>query len=173
VTTVFDFDPAEHYAALRAVTKQTPLRWLPLGTLLFVGTMVMLSVGLSWERADGWTIIRGALPWALLLIFWLFLFKWLQRRQASVVAKRDPSVRGPQERSVDEQGFRSRGNGVAIEVPWHAIQRAVETTDFFLFFYTWQCAYYVPKRTLSSMQVDETRQHARSALVDRAQLLEG
>jgi hypothetical protein len=168
VTTVFDFDPTEHYAALRAVTKQTPFRWLPLGAVLVFGSLFGISALSSWGSADPWTLIRGALPWALLLFFWLFLFKWLRRWQSKAVAKRDPSVRGPQERTVDEQGFHSRGNGVSVDVPWHALQRAVETEDFFLFFYTWQCAYYLPKRTLSSTQVEEVRRHTHVGLGERS-----
>jgi hypothetical protein len=79
-------------------------------------------------------------------------------------------VRGPQERTVDAVGYHSRGNGVAVDVPWHALKKAVETEHFFIFFYNWQCGYYVPKRALSAADVARVREHARAGLGAQAHL---
>lgn len=113
-----------------------------------------------------------ALPWVIIGAFWLEFIPWLQRRAARKLPARDASVRGPQERAVDATGYHSRGNGVHLDVPWHAMVRGVETDQFFLFFYNKQCAYYLPKRALSETQCADVRALLRANLGERTVLLE-
>lgn len=164
VTTTYDFDPKEHYQAARAVTRLTWFRWLP---WLAGGFMVLFAlvdvVVPGWGDADALSLFIEASPYLLVGAFWIALIPWSQRRAARKLSKRDPSVRGPQERSVDAVGYHSLGNGVRVEVPWHAMARAVETDRFFLFFYNKQCAYYIPKRALSDAQCAEVRTLMRAA----------
>ena len=51
---------------------------------------------------------------------------------------------------MDAAGYHSRGNGVALDIPWHAVARAIETDEFFLLFYNKQFAYYLPKRAFAA-----------------------
>ena len=158
VTATYDFDPKEHYQAARAVTRLTWFRWVPWIAVGIVLLLVLVEVVLPhWGEFDAWELFLTSLPWLLLGVFWIALIPWSQRRAARKLAKRDPSVRGPQKRSVDAAGYHSLGNGVRVEVPWHAMARAVETDRFFLFFYNKQCAYYIPKRALSDPQCAEVR----------------
>lgn len=164
VTTTYEFDPREHYKAARAVTRLTWFRWVPWIAVGITLLLVLVEVILPhWGEFDAWEIFLTSLPWLLLGVFWIALLPWSQRRAARKLVKRDPSVRGPQERSVDATGFHSLGNGVRLDVPWHAMARAVETDQFFLFFYNKQCAYYVPKRALSDSQCAEVRTLMRAA----------
>lgn len=173
VTASYEYDSTEHYRALRAITNLTPLRWVSL--VCFV-VLPVGAIGLSVfaARSTGHDVLDGlltVLPYVLLFLFWGALIPMSQRRRAKKLPKLDPSVLGVQERRVDAEGYHSRGNGVALDIPWHAMKKAVETPDVFLFFYNWQCAYYLPKRPLDSAQVAQIRDLARTALGERARLL--
>ncbi|HET6680357.1 MAG TPA: YcxB family protein [Gemmatimonadaceae bacterium] len=172
ITATFAFDPSEHYRAARAVTRYTPMRYVPWGFAALALGILVWNVLPAVGEAEPLTVFSIALPYLLLGVFWLTLIPLSQRRAARKLPERDASARGPQERVVDETGFHSRGNGVALDIPWHAMVRAVETEEFFLFFYCKQCAYYVPKRVLAAPQLSEVRDLARAALADRARLRE-
>lgn len=166
VTATFDFDPAEHYRATRAAGRLTSARyseWIvaALALAALVGTVVpligtrpparvLLDAGVRRRHHPG-----HAAP----------------RRTARRLAARDASVPGPQRRTLDDAGYHSRGNGVALDLPWHAVARAVETPAFFFVFYNAQCAYYLPKRALDDGGVAGARGVLTRALGARAQLL--
>jgi hypothetical protein len=171
VTSVFDFDSSEHYQALRAVSRRTAARWVSWGFGGLALVLALLSLRDGWGRASPLALFLNALPWLLLGMFWVAFIPISQRWAARSLPKRDASVRGPQERTVDSDGFHSRGNGVSLDVPWHAMLRGVETNDFFLFFYSKQVAYYVPKRVLADGQIREVRRLMRTELGERARLL--
>lgn len=172
VSTTSPFDAREHHRAIRAITRETPIRLIPPVMLLFVAVMTVMIVAGSRGR-ESWTdTARSALPWVLLVLFWSLLLPASQRWQAYSAAKRDPSKQGLQERAVDENGFHARSNGLNTDIGWQMFKRAVETDEFFLFFVTWQCANYLPKRGLSEEQLGIVRKHTRTALGDRARLME-
>lgn len=170
VRAVFEFDKAEHYRASRAVTRATPARYYTWA--LAAGCFAMFAWSL-WKVPPG-TDLRGilvmVLPWLLLTIIWVGLIPFAQWRLARRVPKLDASVLGPQERIVDSDGFHSRGNGVGLDVPWHVLQKVVETDAFFFFYYNKRCAYYLPKRVLSAHDVLEVRDLSRAVLKDRAKV---
>jgi len=173
VSATYEYDPSEHYRAMRAVTSLTPFRWV--GRVCFVLLPAgMLALAALSAHATGHgvaTAVLGVLPYVLLCFFWGALIPMSQRRRAKRLPKLDASVRGLQERQVDGEGYHSRGNGVALDIPWHAMTKAVETDQLFLFFYNWQCAYYLPKRSLGPAQVRDVRAFARAGLGARARVL--
>ena len=171
VSTVFDFDSSEYYRALRVVSRRTAARWLSWGFGALALVLAVLSVQDAWGRVSPLALVLNGLPWVLLGVFWVAFIPISHRWAARSLPKRDASVRGPQERTIDANGFHSRGNGVALDVPWHAMVRGVESAEFFLFFYSNQLAYYVPKRMLSGTQIGEVRTLMRSGLGERARLL--
>jgi hypothetical protein len=172
VSATYEYDPSEHYQAMRAVTNLTPFRWVGLVcfVLLPAGTVVLAAFAARATGRDVGTALLGVPPYVLLFFFWGALIPMSQRRRAKRLPKLDPSVNGPQERRVDGEGYHSRGNGVALDIPWHAMRKVVETEQHFLFFYNWQCAYYLPKRPLDAGQIRGVRDFARSALGERARL---
>jgi YcxB-like protein len=170
VTSVFEFDSSEYYRALRVVSRHTAARWVSWGFAALALVLAVLAIRDGWWRTSPVALFLNALPWVLLGVFWVVFLPVSQRWAARRLPKRDASVRGPQERTVDADGFHSRGNGVALDVPWHAMLRGVESDEFFLFFYSKQLAYYLPKRVLSSTQIGEVRAMMRSGLGGRARL---
>jgi len=176
VSSTFEYDPQEYYRALRTITTLTPLRWVvPLFAIGIPAGMIALEIVVAHRHPERGLVTPAlsVLPYALLGAFWLALIPWSQRRRAKKLPKLNPGVRGPQERCIDAEGYHSRGNSVNLDVPWHVLRKAVETEQFFLFFYNWQCAYFLAKRPLSPEQVREVRTLTRSGLGERARLLEG
>jgi hypothetical protein len=171
VTGVFEFDSAEYLRATRAISRFTHIRWIgwAFGSVAFA--LVAATFYQLRDEAPS-LIVANVLPWFLLGVFWLSMVPLMQWWSARTVHKRDASVLGPQERTVDEAGFHTRGNGVALDIPWHAMVRGVESAEFFLFFYSKQLAYYLPKRALDAQQVEHVRSLMRSGLSERAKLLE-
>lgn len=170
VRTTFDFDTKEHYRALRAVTRETPFRWLiPLLALVVPGVMIaMVLIGAAARGVPLGRMVPSVLPYVALSLFWFALVPLSQRRRANRLPSEDVSTQGPQVRTLDSEGFHSSGNGVKLDVPWHAFKRAVETEEFFLMFYNRQCAYFLPKRTMSVGEQAEIRDLLRTGLGDRA-----
>ena len=170
ITATFDFDPAEHYRATRAVYRRTALRFMPWAFAAVILGLLAWNLVPHWDDATGGGWLGSALPYIIFLLIWLPLIPFMQRRAARKLPEHDPSARGTQERSVDVAGFHSRGNGVSLDVPWHVMRRAVETEEFFLFFYNKQCAYYLPKRVLSAAHLTDVRALVRTHLGDRSHL---
>jgi hypothetical protein len=171
VTATYDFDCREHYRATREVARRIWTRWLGWGFAAVALVLALLNYRAAAGRASALSVLLNVLPWIVLGAFWLGMIPLLQWRAAKKLAQRDASVQGRQERIVDSAGYHSRGNGVALDIPWHAMVRGVETTDFFLFFYNKQCAYYFPKRVIDGAQIASMRSLTREGLGDQAELL--
>jgi hypothetical protein len=160
----YDFSSSEHYRASRIVTQRSRWSWLPwIAAILLV---VLVTIGqLSTDRPlDPLSVLLSIVPYVGLALVWVAGLPLLQRYAAFNLPKVDPSVRGPQERIVDTDGYHSRGNGVSIDLPWHVMAQSIETEDFFLFYYNKKCAYYLPKRTASDAEIAEIRELIRTRL---------
>jgi hypothetical protein len=172
VSVNYEFDQREHYRAMRALTQLTVLRWLPRVVGVFFGVLFLLIIlgGIASGHVGG-TLIN-LLPWVLIAGLWTFLIPLSQKWTARRLARTDPSVIGPQQRILDERGFKSIGNGIELQIPWDRFSKVRETEEFFLFFYNWQCAYYVPKRALGSAHRWEAVQLIQRHVGERATLLQ-
>jgi hypothetical protein len=170
VSATYDFDWREHYRASREVARRIWTRWLGWGFAALALVLAALNYRAAAGRVSALSVFLNVLPWIVLGGVWLAMIPFMQWRAAKKLPTRDASVQGPQIRSLDSTGFHSVGNSVALDIPWHAMVRAVETSDFFLLFYNKQCAYYFPKRVLNRAQVDEARTLLQSGLGDRAQI---
>ena len=170
VSTTFDFDAAEHYRATRVVTSRSSMRYVVWGFVALSPVVLAWNVLPHLDDASPGDLLLSALPWILMPVFWLAVLPMLQRRAAHRISTRDASVRGPQTRIVDVEGYHSRGNGVSVDVPWHAMARGAEVEQFFLFYYNKQFAYYLPKRVLSPADIVTVRALMRERLQDRAEV---
>jgi hypothetical protein len=171
VAATYEFDWREHYRASREVAGRMWTRWLGWGFAAVALVLATLNYFAAAGRVSALGIFLNILPWIAVGTAWVALIPYTQRRAAKRLSSRDPSVKGPQTRTLDADGYHSRGNGVALDIPWHAMLRAVETSDFFLFFYNKQCAYYLPKRVLNATEIDKARALLKEGLGDRAQTI--
>lgn len=87
-------------------------------------------------RRIGPVLVAGAFAFMAPIAVWA---------TARRIAKQYPSACGLQTRIPDAEGLHSTGNGVALALPWHAIERCTETDEFFLFHHTKQLACHLGK----------------------------
>lgn len=174
VSATFEYDPDEHYRALRAITGFTMVHWIPIVAFGVPITAILFEI-IAIRNNPGreiMTSVMDVLPYVVLGALWLGIVPLSQRYQSRKLTKLDPSMIGPQQRVVDAEGFHTSGNGQSLDVPWHLLRRVVETDHFFLFFYGREQAYYLAKRLFSTDQVKAVRLFARAGLGDHVHLLE-
>jgi hypothetical protein len=154
----FDFDRREYYRGIRAVQANNPYRWvIPLVGIILPSVMIWFAIGESWQRMGPWLAFQNALPWLLLGAFYLSMMPLMARAAAKKALENDPSLRGPQTRIVDDEGIHVLGAGLRQDLRWTDLVKAVETREFFLFFYNKRQAHYIPKRVLTSASVADVR----------------
>jgi hypothetical protein len=157
-TATFDFDQQEYYRGIRAVQAHNPYRWvIPVAGIIVPAVMIWLAIGDSWQRIGPWLAFQNALPWLLLGAFYLTMMPLMARAAAKKALENDPSLRGPQTRIVDEGGVHIVGAGFRQDLRWTDLVKAVETEEFFLFFYNKRQAHFVPKRALAPASVAVVR----------------
>jgi hypothetical protein len=170
----FEYDPTEQYAAARAVTRATNWRWIiPVGAIGIPLFVIAVTILPHLDTMSPTSMIISSLPWILLGAFYLVLIPMSQKRRAKKLPTREPSVRGTQERGVDEAGLHIRGHGLTMDYAWPDLQSAVETPQFFLFFYNKNCAHFIPKRALPASGLDDVRTVLRTYMGSRAKLAGG
>lgn len=105
---------------------------------------------------------RGALsgsgvPWqnlwllglvALLLLTVQLLTPRIQRWQLRRAYATTPNLRGPQIYQFSDAGLSITRGAATTRLGWDSFVEVAETDEFFLFFYSKQCAYFVPKRAV-------------------------
>jgi hypothetical protein len=154
----FDFDQREYYRGIRAAQAHNPYRWvIPLAGIVLPAVMIWLAIGDSWQRIGPWLAFQNALPWLLLGVFYLTMMPLMARAAARKALENDPSLRGPQTRIVDDDGVHVLGAGFRQDLRWTDLVKAVETEEFFLFFYNKRQAHFVPKRVLPLASIAEVR----------------
>ena len=108
---------------------------------MLIGMAVFyLATGTAWQ--DLWLLGVAALFLGALTL----ATPWVQRRQLRRAYAETPSLREPQVYRFSDAGLSITGGPATITLGWDAIVEALETEEFFLLFYSKQCAYYVPKR---------------------------
>lgn len=146
-----------HKALLRDVRRHGPIRIVRAGLFLVIGAGVLVLLYIAFR--GNLTPLARAFPWLLLIGAWWFLFKWmLPRSSARAYLK---FHRGPQRLALTPDAVESGCDVCSNQLRWSTIQRAVETPEFFLLFYTSQCACFLPKRVL---QTPDEQERVRIAL---------
>ena len=153
----FLLTPAETVRASRAITKgsRSELYWAFFTAALTFCTLV--SAMMFWSQLS--------IPARLLLVAPLGLFLLLApsvlRLRLKRAYVRDPLI-------FSEQVFTLSAASIALEsaagqtiTRWEAIRETREQPEFYLFFYTRDCAYFLPKRAIPSDQHGEVHEMIR------------
>jgi hypothetical protein len=163
----FSLDPAEAVRATQAVLKQQRgfygFHWMALGALAAFGFFVFV-LGVPWQTV--WII--GAV--ALLFFAVEVVTPLLLRRAFRRTFAETPALQHPQVYSFDETGLRISGGPAVTALGWDGIVRVVETEEFFLLFYSKQCAYFLPKRAIDGSSGAHLREVLHHHLGARATL---
>ncbi|HKV75276.1 MAG TPA: YcxB family protein [Gemmatimonadales bacterium] len=144
------FDPAEHQRAMETIGRILgQRRWMYL--LAFGGPAIMSGLPILADKLNGHPVDWGNASlwsWVLLpaLVFWGFpaVTRWQLRRMMA----NSPTLQGTLRRVLNDRGVEAHGVGAATTVEWSAVQRFEETPEFLLFFYSKNCAVYIPTRVV-------------------------
>jgi len=156
ITARFDFDEREYRRA--QVELLGPGRWaLPLGGITLALVALWFGVFRHWGEAPLGDALFNVLPWLLLGAFFAGLVPLLAHAQARKALDVDPTLNGPQVRTVDDTGLHITGAGYAPSRRWSELARATETSNFFFFFEDDRVSHYLPKRVLTDVERDGLR----------------
>ncbi len=171
----FPFDRREWAQASRAILLVTIRRlwWLyGLFVLVFLAVAVIPIVQFLLGQEPFAQAAFSALPWAVLLVFWVSLVYYLPTWIARRIERKYPSFAGQQVRTFSPSGLRWVSPGSTQEYQWSAVYRVVETGSFLLFFLTMSAAQFVPKRAMTPEQLLQLRAMiAQSLPAERLRLL--
>ena len=166
-TYTFTYDSREFYEADCLVQRLvgSRRRWL---FVAFYGIVVLLYIvpPLLYGTFN-WSLVNFV-PLAILTVILVAIGPLARWHKARTLPRRDPSLQGPQQRVLSDEGLQVRGVGVVTSYEWSTIQRAVETTHLFLLFVHPKWAHYLPKRAIpTSAELEQVRALLRSKLGDR------
>jgi hypothetical protein len=160
----WEWDRAEYIRLHRALMREA---WRNPGARLFrtlalLGGVVLLGILLYPLLRGEAGMLRAYIPWILLVIFWVVLFRWmLPHLNARAYRKLH---RGTLRLRLDEEGVESGCEVCSNRLRWNAFSRAVETPEFIFLFYSPQCAMYLPKRALGPGDGQRLRDTVQSRL---------
>lgn len=129
--------------------------WLP---LVFIG--IALLAGRSLLAA-----IRANLFWIVVLPLFGFvglpaINRWAVKRQL----RSNPMLGGPQSFALREDGLAMENRAGFSLVRWTTLLRVVESPEHFLFYYTAQCAYFLPRAAIPVGELQTVREHIRRSV---------
>lgn len=146
----FLWDRDEHRRLVRQITIHAKKSKVVRYTWFVIVPVWALLLLISVWAGGGLSTLKSVFPWLLVVSFWMALFRfgapWLAAR---TYPKQHPCVTSPFGVTLDGEGVRSTCNHSDVLIRWDGVRRAIETRDFFLFFYNDRCAAYLPKRALA------------------------
>lgn len=93
----------------------------------------------------------------------------IQRWQYRRAYAQTPSLRLPQVYRFTDDSLEMVNDLARAEMRWDALVEAAETGEFFLFYYSKKCAYFLPKRVVGAEDAQaELREFVRARVNDRA-----
>ena len=129
--------------------------WFP---LVFVGISLLAGRSLV-------TAVRDNLFWIVGLPLFGFVAlpsinRWSVKRQL----RSNPMLGGPQSFALREDGLAMENRAGSSVVRWPTLLRVVESSEHFLFYYTPQCAYFLPRAAIPVDELPAVREHIRRSV---------
>ena len=174
-TFTFTWDRATHVRACRAVVKHGDRGWgsrLLRWSMVGVAVICLLTIAITPpDRVPD--LLWEIMPVILAVALWLVFFRiGLPRLQAWNHARNSPDVAHPMVGKLDEEGFGITCFSGSSAVRWKGMRKVVETPEVFLFYFTPQCALYLPKNAVpGASALDEVRREIAFRFGERARLL--
>jgi YcxB-like protein len=138
--------------------------------MLAVSVLIVLSLFLS-IAVSPWpakTVLARSAPWFLVFAFWFwFISLGLPWWGAYRTSRYDASVRGEITHSVSSHGLQIQTIAASVKLTWAHILKAVETADYFLYYYQPSFAYFTPKAAMPAATAEAFRQALTDSLHDR------
>lgn len=153
-TVVFTWNAQEHVRAVRLIFRNLLIpTWLKILGWLSVSIMAAtLLIGFLTAPSINLTFM-AVLPWLIILALWMLLIWQLSPRlNARAWAKHHTVGDQTITQRFTTEGLETTSHAGSSLTRWHVIRRVIETDEFLLLYFTWQCAVFVPKRALSAEQ---------------------
>ena len=140
----FRLDPAETIRATRFVQQRRPLAWASwLAWPALIG-LALLYLSTGTPLRDMWLLVIAAGG----LLGMQLLSPLVQRWQVRRAYAEPPGLQEPQRYELTAAGLVMSGGAASVTLGWEAILEVTETPEFYLFFFSKRCAYYLPKRVV-------------------------
>jgi hypothetical protein len=123
--------------------------------------LVFIGIGLLAHRTL-FQAIRENLFWIVgLPVMGFVIVPWLNRWGIRRQLRSNPMLGGTQSFALRDDGLAMETRAGSAHVRWGAILRVVESPRHFLFYYTPQCAYFLPRASIPASEIDAVRSHIR------------
>jgi YcxB-like protein len=121
--------------------------------------MPLLLVGISLLAGRGiLAAVRANLFWLIGLPFLGFVVvPWLNRWSTARVLRSNPALGGAQSIAFTSDGLAMENRAGSSLVRWPTLLRVIEERNHFLFYYTRNCAYYLPRATVPADELPALR----------------
>ena len=161
---ILAYSQVRKHAIGNRLTKALPfLMAIPLAMLAF-------SAALDPNHSASSILVAGA-PWVVIIGLWFgLLYYWLPRMAARRLSTQDPSTKAPIRHVISDSSFALTSSGAAVTLNWDYIKQVVETPDFLLFYYTNNCAYFTPRRSIPDTDLPALRDLLHRVLGPRARV---
>ena len=144
---LFEFvpDAAETVRASAIVQRRARFGWVrhTIWPMLFGLIALYRYTGVAWSEM--W-LLYLAIAFVLILRLGAPL---IQRWQLRRLYAGSPILREPQQYEFTRDALAIRGGPAASTMRWDAFREAIETDEFFLFYFAPRFAYYLPKRVIA------------------------
>jgi len=142
---------------------------IPLVIIGFVGlTVAMGTHTLGEAAAAGGLWVSVLACWGLAFVGFPLLRYW----NAQGVTRDNPALRGTCEFEFGPDGLVTRTGITESKLGWEAVLEVVETDKFLLFFFSRQCAYFLPKRAIPPDELPVLRGFLRQQASSATRLLD-
>jgi YcxB-like protein len=129
--------------------------WLP---LVFIGIALLAGRSLVTALLDNLFWIIG-LP-----LFGFVVLPWINRWAVKRQLRSNPMLGGPQSFALREGGLAMENRAGSTLVRWTTLLRVVESSEYFLFYYTTQCAYFLPRAAVPVGELPMVRERIRRSV---------
>jgi hypothetical protein len=150
ITREFQPSAALFYQASREIRRlksgSKPLFYVLLGSLLLLSLAYRDELGGLFFGIPTWGLMVGVVSFFLVspLIEYLTIAKNL---------KRSPTMSSLQQYEISEKGLRNHGGGFSTELSWEMISHVRVSGEFVFFFFSKNCAHFLPKSLLSESEI--------------------
>jgi hypothetical protein len=127
--------------------------------ILFVPALGFVYI--AYPEFEWRTVITNAIPFALLLAFWIYVLGIMPYRHARKALATQSYLREPIDYIFTEETISGTGRSAQWSVGWNVMKRIIETKSLFLLYHHSNVAVVVPKRFFqSASEMDTWRQFA-------------
>jgi hypothetical protein len=166
VSVSYEPEPRDFAEAFREVGNRGLSRILryAIGLGIPVAETISVATDAAVRSDPGRVVWQLVCWWVIFPLLFFGLLAIVRRWGVRRFIKDDATQKETQLRRLDDDGLHISGPGHSASISWSVLRSAVETSGFFLLFQTRDCAYFLPKRAMSSDAITQARALLRERL---------